>query len=137
MSDNCNDSTELLQKLVRDFQEHEYLFSSEEKEAFAYFVENFDALTNKEMLNNMQTKIGSDVQENINKVFEKIAFLASKENKKLKHEYHTLKKQKLKLTKQLHLMKLLEDNKDKKIESLLRRKQKLEMMLEKQLKSTE
>ncbi len=106
MSDNCNDSSDLLQKLVRDFQEHESLFSSEEKEAFAYFVDNFDTLTNKEMLNNIQNKIDSDVQENIKKVFEKIAFLASKENKKLKLEYHTLKKQKLKLTKQLRLMKL-------------------------------
>ena len=137
MSDNCIDSTELLQKIVEEFQKYKYSFTYQEKEAFAYFVDNFDTLTNKEKLNNIQTKIDSDVQENIKKLFEKIAFLASKESKKFKLEYHALKKQKLKLTKQLHLMKLLEDNKDKKIESLLRRKQKLEMELEKQLKSTE
>lgn len=106
MSDNCNDSSELLQKLVEEFQKYKYSFTYQEKETFAYFVDNFNILTNKEMLNNIQTKIDPDVQENIKKVFEKIAFLASKENKKLKLEYHTLKKQKLKLTKQLRLMKL-------------------------------
>ena len=85
-----------------------HLSPSEEKEAFAYFVENFDTLITEEEINSIQSEKEIDPvkKDEAKNVLKKLFLILSKEKRREKAEYEALKKKELKLIKKLCLMKL-------------------------------
>ncbi|MCR5562126.1 MAG: hypothetical protein K6F46_01965 [Desulfovibrio sp.] len=105
---NCYDSTDSIQDAKLDLKKYGCYFSTQEKESFAFLIDNFDTLITEEEIKSIQAENEIDPvkKEEAKKVLKKLFIILSKEKKWEKAEYEALKKKELKLIKKLRLMKL-------------------------------
>ena len=129
MQDNFKDFLDPLQSTKHVFQMFEDHFSDNEKELFAYFVDNYDAIIEFEKSNGVSGKIDPVKKDEAKKLLLKLCRLFQQklinlkeehdnlvkeskqlinENKKLRAEEQRLRKERNALLKKAHLKKLFQ-----------------------------
>ena len=103
-----NNEDEVLQDLIITFNKKKLQFNEDEKEAFAYYTNNYDEISNIFDLSKVKVVIDPVKVDKARAVLKKLTHILKEDKKKLENEMKNLLKRNNELEKQLRIKNLRE-----------------------------